>query len=59
MTGASVCVCEPLSYRMLKVRNPWGVFEWEGDWCDDSEKWSMNPKVKEACGVSGKKEDGA
>ena len=44
---------------MLKVRNPWGSFEWEGDWCDDSEKWKINPKVKEACKASGKKEDGA
>lgn len=51
--------CELRRYRMLKVRNPWGSFEWEGDWCDDSEKWRINPKVKEACHASGKKEDGA
>ena len=39
------------------MRNPWGAFEWSGDWCDDSPKWDQNPKVKKACKASGKKED--
>lgn len=22
------------------MRNPWGEFEWKGDWCDRSKNWS-------------------
>jgi calpain-15 len=21
-------------HQLLKIRNPWGNFEWQGDWCD-------------------------
>eukprot|EP00340_Litonotus_pictus_P010072 CAMPEP_0170530350 /NCGR_PEP_ID=MMETSP0209-20121228/45630_1 /TAXON_ID=665100 ORGANISM="Litonotus pictus, Strain P1" /NCGR_SAMPLE_ID=MMETSP0209 /ASSEMBLY_ACC=CAM_ASM_000301 /LENGTH=860 /DNA_ID=CAMNT_0010823355 /DNA_START=195 /DNA_END=2777 /DNA_ORIENTATION=+ len=26
--------------RLLKIRNPWGETEWNGDWADSSESWS-------------------
>jgi len=26
--------------KLLKLRNPWGDFEWKGDWGDDSELWT-------------------
>lgn len=26
--------------RILKIRNPWGQTEWNGDWSDDSDKWT-------------------
>merc|ERR1712196_537318 len=26
--------------------NPWGTFEWEGDWGDTSDMWKKHPKVK-------------
>lgn len=32
--------------RLLKIRNPWGGFEWTGDWSDKSDKWT--PELKEA-----------
>eukprot|EP00928_Gymnodinium_smaydae_P064756 TRINITY_DN48022_c0_g1_i1.p1 TRINITY_DN48022_c0_g1~~TRINITY_DN48022_c0_g1_i1.p1 ORF type:complete len:490 (-),score=64.70 TRINITY_DN48022_c0_g1_i1:262-1731(-) len=37
------------TYRMIKIRNPWGEGEWTGDWSDDCNLWSQNPKVKSAC----------
>jgi len=26
--------------KLLKIRNPWGHFEWEGDWSDKSDLWT-------------------
>lgn len=30
--------------KLLKLRNPYGNKEWEGDWSDDSDKWT--PKLR-------------
>jgi len=27
--------------RLLKVRNPYGMKEWQGDWGDNSKKWTV------------------
>lgn len=32
-------------HRLCKVRNPWGKFEWDGDWSDSSPLWT--PELKE------------
>lgn len=26
--------------KLFKLRNPWSVFEWTGDWSDKSDKWT-------------------
>jgi len=35
-------------HKMIKIRNPWGGGEWNGDWGDDSKKWDDHPRVKSA-----------
>ncbi len=32
--------------RLLKIRNPWGHGEWEGDWSDNSTKWTEELKER-------------
>lgn len=35
-------------FMLVQLRNPWGTFEWSGDWSDKSPLWDQNPKVKRA-----------
>jgi hypothetical protein len=35
-------------FRLVNIRNPWGHFEWGGDWSDHSDMWDKYPHVKEA-----------
>ena len=28
---------------MIKLRNPWGLHEWNQRWCDGSELWEKHP----------------
>jgi hypothetical protein len=34
---------------LMKLRNPWSLFEWAGDWSDTSSKWREFPEVAEVC----------
>lgn len=41
--------------QLLKIKNPWGTNEWEGDWSDKSKKWTE--EIKELLNFEDK-EDG-
>ena len=30
--------------KLLNIRNPWGSFEWDGDWADNSQLWTEEMK---------------
>jgi len=33
-------VKEGQGVKLLNIRNPWGQFEWNGDWSDHSDLWT-------------------
>lgn len=41
-------VKEVESFLMVRLRNPWGTFEWTGNWSDKSPLWQQYPKVAKA-----------
>jgi hypothetical protein len=42
--------------KLLKIRNPWGTYEWNGDWSDNSNCW--NDKLKEEVNLQVDEKDG-
>eukprot|EP00955_Chlamydomonas_euryale_P110124 365981-Chlamydomonas_euryale.AAC.19 len=36
---------EVQGFKLVQLRNPWGTFEWQGDWSSRSQLWSKYPKV--------------
>jgi hypothetical protein len=33
------------TYHLIKLRNPWGSFEWKGKWSDHSSMWRKHPSI--------------
>lgn len=44
-------VYESFGHKLLKLRNPWGTFVWDGDWSWGSNMWSKHPQVKGSVGL--------
>jgi calpain-15 len=45
--GHAYSVISAMEYKgvkLLKIRNPWGQFEWDGDWSDHSSLWTDEMK---------------
>lgn len=32
--------------KLVMLRNPWGIKEWNGDWGDESNKWKEYPEAE-------------
>jgi len=41
-------------FKLLRIRNPWGTFEWTGDWGDKSPLWQQHSSVKSHCKMEDK-----
>lgn len=39
-----ISVYDIKSTKLLKMRNPWGQFEWKGMYSDNSKKWTEELK---------------
>ena len=37
-----ISAVEARGHKLLNIRNPWGNFEWDGDWSDKSELWTRD-----------------
>jgi len=34
------------TFKLLQLRNPWGTYEWKGNWSDKSTLWKKHPGIK-------------
>jgi len=50
LVGGTEQIVDGKTIRLVKLRNPWGEQEWNGDWSDSSNKWTdqLRNKLKMA-----------
>lgn len=41
-----ITALECRGFRFVKLRNPWGQHEWNGDWSDEWSGWTMYPEIQ-------------
>lgn len=46
ITGAGVYNADGHKYHLLRLRNPWGACEWNGDFGDDSGRWEEDADLR-------------
>ncbi|KAM8834270.1 calpain-8-like [Synchiropus picturatus] len=50
VTGVKQLISGGRAVRLVRLWNPWGEVEWNGDWSDRSPKWkTVSPEVREHC----------
>ena len=47
----------PTGDKLIQLRNPWGTFEWNGDWNDADPRWTPELRACTACADGGTAED--
>ncbi|MEE4247837.1 MAG: C2 family cysteine protease, partial [Kangiellaceae bacterium] len=40
-----IALKEAFQNKLVNIRNPWGQFEWDGDWSDNSPLWDERMKA--------------
>jgi len=43
-----ISAAEHHGVKLVKLRNPWGTFEWKGKWADGADDWRHHPDVARA-----------
>ncbi|CAJ1053861.1 calpain-1 catalytic subunit-like [Xyrichtys novacula] len=50
VTGVKQIICQGKTVNLVRLFNPWGKGEWNGDWSDRSPLWKMaRPEDRELC----------
>lgn len=55
---AIIGIAEGNEVKLVRIRNTWGVIEWDGDWCQGSENWEDDEDLAETCGYDPEVDDG-
>jgi hypothetical protein len=56
LSAAEVLDVNGNTVRLVKLRNPWGSGEWNGDWSDSSPLWTE--ELRAQVGFDGARDDG-